>query len=155
MLKTKGGKRVSKPTDIPTQKRLTKTFKDGKNETVKIGFPAANSETQSTKDGVTALFKATVNNYGLGVPKRPFMQIAYAQNLKKYRNILKKDLGKKPQKQVLEIIGSIGAGDVKKTIRDLKNPPNSALTIKIKGSDNPLIDSAHMFSSVSYAVVEK
>lgn len=156
MLKTKSGKKVNKPSDIPLHKDLQKTFKDGRNETVKIGFPASNPDTTSTDDeGVTALFKATVNNYGLGVPKRPFMHIAFAQNISKYRKIIKSKLGKQPQSKVLSFIGSIGEGDVKKAIRNLKSPPNSDVTVKIKGSDNPLIDTAHMIGSVTYAVEAK
>ena len=156
MLKTKSGKKVTKPSDIPIHKKVQETFKDGKNATVKIGFPASSSKTNSTDDeGVTALFKATVNNYGLGVPKRPFMHIAFAQNVKKYKKILKAQLGSKSQKQVLSFIGSIGEGDVKLAIRNLKSPPNSDLTIKIKGTDNPLIDSGQMIGSVTYAVESK
>ena len=156
MLKTKSGKQINNASDIPSHNKLSKTFKDGKNEVVKIGFPALSSESNSTDDeGVTALFKATVNNYGLGVPKRPFMSIAFAKNIGKYKKIIKSKLGNEPQSKILSFIGSVGAGDVKKTIRDLKSPPNSDLTIKIKGTDNPLIDSTHMVNAVSYAVEDK
>lgn len=155
MLKTRSGKKVNKPSDIKSHKKLQDTFADGKNATVKIGFPASNPETTSTEDGVTALFKAVVNNYGLGVPKRPFMQIAFAQNVKKYKGILKAQLGNKSQKQVLSYIGAIGEGDVRLAIRNLKSPPNSDLTIKIKGEDNPLIKSTHMIGSVTHALDTK
>ena len=155
MLKNKSGKKISNASDIPSHNKLSKTFKDGKNEVVKIGFPANNSETNSEEDGVTALFKATVNNYGLGVPKRPFMSIAFAKNIGKYKKIIKSKIGNEPQSKILSFIGSVGAGDIKKTIRDLKSPPNSDLTIKIKGTDNPLIDSAHTVNAVSYAVEDK
>lgn len=156
MLKTKGGKKVTKPTDLQTHKKLSQTFKDGKNETVKIGFPAIKSETNSTdSEGVTALYKATVNNYGLGVPKRPFMEVAFAQNISKYKKVIASKIGKIPQTKILDFLGSLGAGDVKKTIRDFKSPPNSDITIDIKGTDNPLIDSSHMVSAVTYSVGAK
>jgi hypothetical protein len=155
MLKTKSGKKVTKATDIKGHKKLNDIFADGKNAIVKIGFPAKSSATLSTEDGVTALFKATVNNYGLGVPKRPFMKVAFMQNLRKYKKTIRDRIGKVRQEKLLSMIGSIGEGDVRKTIQNFKSPPNSAATIARKGTDNPLIDSTHMFSSVSYSVEAK
>ncbi|MDD3443221.1 MAG: hypothetical protein PHW89_08155 [Sulfurimonas denitrificans] len=155
MLKRKSGKPIKSAKDIQAHKQLEETFKDGKNASVKVGFPASKSATMSKQDGVTALFKATVNNFGLGVPKRPFMSVAFASNVNKYRKMIAKNIGKMKQRQLLSQIGAVGEGDVKKTIVDFKNPPNSDLTIKIKGTDNPLIDSSHMVGSVSWALEAK
>lgn len=155
MLKRKSGKPIKSSKDIQAQKKLEETFKDGKNASIKVGFPASKSATMSEQDGVTALYKATVNNFGLGVPKRPFMSVAFASNENKYRKMIAKNIGKMKQKQLLSQLGSIGEGDVKKTIVDFKSPPNSDLTIKIKGTDNPLVDSSHMVGSVSWALEAK
>ena len=153
MLKSKSGKRITKPSDIAYIKTLEKTFKDGKNQSVKIGFPSAKSGTNSSdKTGVTALHKATVNNFGLGVPKRPFMAMAFAKNADKYKKFIASSIGKKKQIEILSILGAIGEGDVKQTIRGFKAPPNSDVTIKIKGTNNPLIDSSHMVGSVSWSI---
>ena len=155
MLKRKSGKSIKSSKDIQAHKQLEETFRDGKNASVKVGFPASKSATMSEQDGVTALYKATVNNFGLGVPKRPFMAVAFASNVNKYRKMIAKSIGNMSQKQMLSQIGAVGEGDVKKTIVDFKNPPNSDLTIKIKGTDNPLIDSSHMVGSVSWALEAK
>ena len=154
MLKSKSGKQITKPEDIKYMKKLSKTFKDGKNQVVKIGFPSQKSGTNSSdKEGVTALYKATVNNFGLGVPKRPFMEVSFAKNSAKYKKYIGANIGKKKQIDILSVLGSIGEGDVKKTIRDFKSPPNSDVTVAIKGSNNPLIDSSHMVGSVSWSIV--
>ena len=156
MLTTKGGKPIKSAKSLPSFKELEQRFNEGKNAEVKIGFPAENSATLSTEDGVTALFKATVNNYGLGVPKRPFMAVAFAQNIKKYKKLLKDGFKEKlPGLKVLERIGVIGQSDVQMTIRNFKSPPNAASTIAKKGEDNPLIDSTHMVQSVSHAIEVK
>lgn len=156
MLKTKGGKAIKSAKDLPDFKDLDHKFRNGKNAEVKIGFPASSSKTGSEKDGVTALFKATVNNYGLGVPKRPFMSVAFAQNESKYKKLIKDGFKKSlPSLSILKRIGVIGQSDVQKTIVDFKSPPNSDATVKIKGDNNPLIDSSHMVQSVSHSVEVK
>jgi hypothetical protein len=154
LLKTKGGKAIKSAKDLPDFKDLDDKFKNGKNAEVKIGFPASNSKTQSSEDdGVTALYKATVNNFGLGVPKRPFMSVAFAQNLSKYKKLItdgfKDDFS---SLKILKRVGVIGQSDVQRTITNFKSPPNSEATIKAKGDNNPLIDSSHMVQSVSHAV---
>mgnify|MGYP000344747526 CR=1 FL=1 len=64
---------------------LGKKIRSLKDVTVKIGFPKESSETQSEAEGVSPVFKATVNNFGLGVPKRPFINIAFAKNKRDYK----------------------------------------------------------------------
>jgi hypothetical protein len=83
------------------------------------------------------------------------MEIAFAKNVKKYRSIIAMKLGKVSQKNLLGMIGSVGEGDVRQTIADMKSPPNSLATIKRKGTNDPLVDTSHMFSSVSHSVEAK
>lgn len=156
MLKTKGGKAIKSPKDLPGFKDLDDKFRNGKNAEVKIGFPADSSKANSEEDGVTALYKATVNNFGLGVPKRPFMEVAFSQNLAKYKKLItdgfKSDF---KSLKILQRVGVIGQSDVQRTITNFKSPPNSAATIKAKGDNNPLVDSSHMVQSVSHSVEVK
>ena len=156
MLKTKSGKSIKSASDLQSVNALKKEFERNKDLEVKVGFPAESSDTISTEEGVTALFKATVNNYGLGVPKRPFMGVAFASNVGKYQKMIKKQLFKVPIAKIFAQIGSIGEGDVKRAIIAMKSPPNSAATIARKGGDdNPLIDTGHMVGAVSHAVVKR
>jgi hypothetical protein len=146
---------------LKTKKKfdLQKKITSLKNVSVKVGFPSDNAETESTdQEGVTALDKATKNNFGLGVPKRPFMNMAFTKNKNNYRKIIKKQLSKIEKLDFIEFLNSLGLkaqGDVQKAIVGLRNPANSPMTIKLKGSSNPLIDSGHMLQSVTFIVKEK
>lgn len=146
---TRKGKQIKSAKDL--ENKMLEAAKKAKSVSVKIGFP---KEKPSEQDGVSAVYKATVNNYGLGVPKRPFMYIAFAQNVEKYRKFLAQSIMREPENVVSTIgkIGAMGAADVKKSIVDLRSPPNSSLTIALKGSSNPLIDTGHMLQSVTWSV---
>jgi len=125
--------------------------------TVKVGFPVESSETMSTRDGVSALFKATVNNFGLGVQARPFMVRSFESNKTKYDNAIKKSLGDLENlnyKEFLNKLGVVSSQDVKTAIVELKEPANSPATIAAKGSSNPLVDTGHMLQSVTYQIVK-
>ncbi len=152
MLKTKSGRTIDSLSDLKSYKKLETTFKDGKNQSVKIGFPSANSKTTSMEDGVTALFKATVNNFGLGVPKRPFMAMAFAKNANKYKKYIAKHIGDTKQKDMLETLGVIGEGDIRDTLKHGSFISNAQSTIDAKGEDRPLTDSSHMYKSVSWSL---
>ena len=130
-----------------------KTFKS---LTVSAGFPKDSSETNSTNEGVTALEKAVWNNFGIGVPERPFMDIAYATNKAKYRKLILKALSRIDTLNQIKFLNDLGieaVGDIQNTLVSLKNPPNAESTIALKGSNNPLIGKdAHMWGSVTYQV---
>jgi len=138
---------------------LQKKIKSLKNISVKVGFPSESQETESTdNEGVSALFKATVNNFGIGIPKRPFVNIAFAKNKNNYTKIVKKQLSKLETvdyNRFINLLGVKAQGDVQKEITALRSPPNSSVTAKIKGSSNPLIDSGHMLQSVTFIVKAK
>jgi len=158
MLKNKSGGKVNSIRDLHGHESIKKQIAMLKNMQVKIGYPAENPETSSEENGISAVFKATVNNFGLGVPKRPFMNIAYYANLSKYKKFITKNLGnleKMNFKTMLEQLGNIGRGDVIDTIDAGVNPPNSASVQDKKGENRPLIDSSHMVNSTTYAVVKK
>ena len=137
---------------------IEKKVKELKNLTVSIGFPKENSKTNSQKKGVTALFKAVKNEFGLGVPKRPFLSIAFHKNKDDYKKMVLNAL-KKPDSlnyvDFLNKLGLKGQGDVQKSIVDLRSPPNAQSTIELKGSANPLIADGHMMGSTTYIVKDK
>ena len=152
MLKRKSGRPIKSTSDLKGFDKLEKNANE-KSKSVKIGFPAVNSKTMSIDDmGQTALYKATVNNFGLGVPMRPFMSIAFASNVGKYKKIITKMLksGDSTDK-LIETLGVMGQADVQKAINDVKNPPNAQSTIDAKGSSNPLVDTGHMKQSVTWS----
>lgn len=93
------------------------------------------------------------NNYGNGVPARPFFTAVVEKEAEseKYWDLLEVayDNGM-PFYQAMELIGTEMKQDIQRSIIDWKTPPNSPATIKRKGSSNPLVDTGHMGDSVSY-----
>ena len=55
----------------------------------------------------------------------------------------------------LKLIGLEQEAETKKTLTDLRTPPNAPSTIKAKGSSNPLIDTGELRSKISSTVVPK
>jgi len=138
---------------------IKKKLKGTKNLSIKVGFPSLNQKTSSTDTGgISAIDKATINNFGLGVPKRPFMSISFAKNKKIYKGLILKHFSNINNADNVEFynkLGLKGQGDVQKEIIALRTPANSQSTIDAKGSSNPLIDTGHMLQSVTFSVGEK
>jgi hypothetical protein len=145
--------------NVDKQINLKKKVKSLKDMVVKVGFPSESSKTLSTdQEGVTAVFKATIHNFGLGVPKRPFMDIAFAKNKKEYKKIILKKFSKIEDLNIVQFVNKLGLkaqGDVQKSIIDLRLPANDPETVEAKGSSNPLIDTGHMLQSVTFEVSKK
>jgi hypothetical protein len=56
--------------------------------------------------------------------------------------------GDASKRAVLAKLGAMAQGDIHSEIRSLRTPPNSPVTIALKGSSNPLIDSSEMYQAV-------
>lgn len=141
-----------------TKLDLKKKIKAFKNTSVKVGFPKESSETNSERDGVTALEKATANNFGVGVPKRPFMSIAFRKNEREYKRLIQSHMAKIEKIDYIKFLNQLGLkaqGDIQKAIIDLQSPPNAQSTVEAKGSSSPLIDTGHMMQSASYFIESK
>ena len=67
---------------------------------------------------------------------------------------LKIRLGETSLQTVLRTLGNKAQDDIKAEIVSLSTPPNSPLTIELKGSQNPLIDSGLMKDSVRWKIDE-
>jgi hypothetical protein len=57
--------------------------------------------------------------------------------------------------RVLALMGEQIEGDLKESINKFTDPPLAPSTIKAKGFDKPLIDTAHMVNSTGYLVEKK
>ena len=55
---------------------------------------------------------------------------------------------------VLSKLGILAQGDIQAEITALASPPNSPVTVALKGSSNPLIDTGEMRGAVTYKVDE-
>lgn len=110
---------------------------------------------------------AGYNEFGTSAaPPRPFLRQTWESKLSAWQAQVVADLKsglaslavKSPVNSrliyalALERVGLRMQSDVRQRIVDLRDPPNSPVTIKAKGSSNPLIDTGRMKGAVGYSV---
>lgn len=131
------------------QRELAK-LRGNKYATVGIHEDAGNTE-----DGaMTQAQNGALQNFGNDkIPARPWLipgvESATPDVIDTIASGTEKGL---PIDQIMEQVGAIAAGATQQYITDLRDPPNALYTIEKKGSDNPLIDTGSMRSSVTYKV---
>lgn len=105
---------------------------------------------QGRDAGISNASLGAAHHYGVGVPKRPFLDVGVATAEREYLAILKKAVEKgQTLQEALDAIGVTAAFAVQQFMTDLKSPPNDPATIKRKGSSNPLIDTGALRQSIS------
>ena len=141
---------VKKPLDI---EKLKKRF--GGISKVKVGLP---KNALPYPDGTSVIDVGLYNEFGTStIPERSWLRTSIRKNLAKYKRISRQNLrkilrGSLTTEKALNQLGAIAAGDVKENITAIRKPPNKAATIRKKKSGNPLIDTGHMRSQVTYEV---
>lgn len=130
---------------------------------VKVGFPAGEAGGSVIERAIYNEFGtqggASGGGWGGPVPERPFMRNSMRDNRSKYKSgmttaakgILRGDTA---LRTVLSKLGIMAQGDIQSEITSLSSPPNSPVTIELKGSSKPLIDSGEMRQAVTYKVDE-
>lgn len=130
---------------------------------VKVGFPAGKADGSNIQKAVWNEFGtrggASGGGWGGPVPERPFMRNAIRSNRGKYKDAMKTSAAKILRgdtglRIVLAKLGVVAQGDIQSEITSLSSPPNSPVTIALKGSSNPLIDSGEMRQAVTWKIDE-
>ena len=128
---------------------------------VKVGFVASQSNSSSIERAIWNEFGtkggASGGGWGGPIPERPFMRNAMRDNRGKYRSAMAVSAGKilRGDTQVettLRKLGNVAQDDIKAEISSLSSPPNSPVTIGLKGSSKPLIDTGEMLSNVRWKI---
>jgi hypothetical protein len=95
------------------------------------------------------------------IPERSFLRatVKDRQNQKKYADFIKRGLqkmleGKATSNDVASLLGQEVQFDIQQKILEIKDPPNSPMTIQRKKSSNPLIDTGHLRQSIRFEVVD-
>lgn len=112
------------------------------------------------ENGASILQVAIWNNYGFGVPRRPFMFVASKKIHEATREAITRTIqqinrGATDGRKALERMAILAQGIIQTTITDGNWKPNEPGTIRAKGSSQPLIDSGDMRKYVAYEVREK
>jgi hypothetical protein len=118
--------------------------------------------------GDDVLIKGIANEFGaragkngsVVIPERSYIRSTYNKNYKRvarrFAQIVRSiKRGSNDINTKLKLIGLEQEKKTKKTLTDLKHPPNAPSTIKNKGSSNPLIDTGELRSKISSRVVPK
>ncbi len=124
---------------------------------IKVGVPQEGSYPDGTPIHVVG-FVNEFGSEGNNIPERSFLRSTVHENADEYANMLINGAkayvdGKVPSMDVVaNLVGIKVESDVKEKIFDLKDPANAESTIKKKKSDNPLIDTGLLRSSIIYEV---
>ena len=116
----------------------------------------AGKHANSTETNASIGAKLNYGDHSQGIPPRPWLIPGYEKGEDLYIRDFKNTVeGGGEVKTALERIGVLATGSIQQYMTDLKVPPNAPLTIKLKGSDNPLIDTGELRASVTSKLVMK
>jgi hypothetical protein len=124
---------------------------------VAVGLQGAAASSPHGSSGLTTADVAAVNEFGMGVPARPFMRLTFEQrqgDLQKLgrgleTKVLRGELG---VEAALKVMGAAAVGHVRSTIDSGVPPPNAPETIARKGSSGTLRDTGQLKGSVTAEV---
>ena len=135
---------------------------------VKVGILASAKfvKVPGQKDSPSIATTAAWNEFGITpanaprIPARPAHRIAFDSNLtqinKRIVNLYNKVLEQKATATTAaETLGKYHVGNIKRSITDLKFPPNAPYTIARKKSSNPLIDTEQTRGAVTFELVTR
>ena len=124
---------------------------------VKVGFPAGETDADVVKRAIWNHFGTSGGGWGGPIPERPFLSNAMRNHRSDYQRQMKQSArkvlrGETAIHTVLSKLGILAQGHIQGEITNLASPPNSPVTIALKGSSNPLIDTGEMRQAVTWKV---
>lgn len=124
---------------------------------VAVGIQGSHAAAPKAGEGLTTADVAAINEFGMGVPERPFMRQTFEQrrgDLQKLGRGLGKRIldGQMDVERALKVVGVAAVGYVRATIDSGVPPPNAPSTIKQKGSSKQLIDTGQLKGSITAEV---
>ena len=129
-------------------------------ETTHSVNPETGKNRKGTREGGDLAELAEMLHYGTAdIPARPFLEDGLNENQERIRKIIARELErlKATGKANLDRIGAEAGGGIIRLVLDgfyRGSVPNAPLTIKIKGSDTPLVDGANMINSLRYVKIQ-
>ncbi len=140
--------------------REIKPVKGGK-AVVKVGFPSGQASADNVSKAVWNEFGtrggASGGGWGGPIPERPFMRNSVRGNKGKYKTAMKVSAkailnGTGSVAGDLQKLGILAQGDMQEELTSLSSPPNSPVTIALKGSSKPLVDTGEMRQAITFKV---
>lgn len=121
---------------------------------LKVGILGGIHKPEGGEESIPLPVLGAIHEFGLGVPQRSFLRgyvNEHRQDINEATLRLLKSRG--PSTETLEVIGQWIVGQIQKRIANRIAPPLSPVTIRVKGSDVPLIDTGQLRAGISYKVV--
>ena len=144
------------------QDELLKRVKEATSQEAAVGFPRGKDGIGNPhyENGASILQVAIWNNYGLGVPRRPFMFVASKRIHEATRAAITRTIqainkGQSDGVKNLERMAILAQGIIQTTITDGGWTPNAPSTVAMKDSATPLIDSGDMRKAVTWVIRAK
>lgn len=112
----------------------------------------------SKADGQTIAEYAAYNEFGTeNIPERSFMRSSFDENVSSIKNDMDRRYGQVMRGEIsvrtaLGLVGLRHQDQIKNKIDTNIPPPNSPVTIAIKGSSHTLIDTGAMKNSIHYII---
>jgi hypothetical protein len=126
---------------------------------VLVGIPAAENQRKGEPIGNAALlFLQSTGSQIQNIPPRPVLEPSIEHNkaliLVPLREAVQAAIQDKPTYDLLDKAGQIAENGAKRWFTDPANhwQPNAPATVKAKGSDQPLIDTAELRRSITHIV---
>lgn len=117
------------------------------NSRLRVGF----IDSATYPDGQNVATVAFWNEYGTEkAPPRPFMRTTITNNKVKWAETVRKLVPLHGENKSLLQLGELIKGDLVASILNWTDPPNAPYTVKKKGFNKPLVDTAQMSRSISY-----
>lgn len=124
---------------------------------VEVGILATEGDAEKGP-GLTLFEVAEQHEFGFGVPERSFIRAFFDENEDEVRKMLVKHmpdtLGKSDKKEVMHKLGIWLVAKCQTRIRAHIEPALSPMTVQLKGSSTPLIDTGQLWTSISYRTSE-
>ncbi len=138
-------------------RELFRKVKLGGEAFAKVGIQQDTVREQEDGEGPVDMVQlAAIHEFGApkaSIPERSFIR-AWHDSARGKITRLQERLGKQfidgkiTLRQMIAKLGVFGQGGIRRFIRNRKEPPNKAETIRRKGSTNPLIDTGQLLGSI-------
>lgn len=145
--------------DTSVWNSMKKNLNKGSNKELKVGWFESDVY-GSENDNLPVAQVAKWNEEGSeSNPTRPFIRVGFMAPIKKgmydgyfIESIQRIAEGKSTFTQEYRKLGPIAKQDLQEVIEGWTTPPNSPVTIALKGRDDPLVDTGKMHDSVGWQV---
>ncbi len=139
--------------------KLLTAFQGKPKRVITVGIHAADGkEPHKNGHGETLADIAAIHEFGApGIPQRSFLRAWFDENQQKTKEATKRMAqsvlqGKRTRNQAIELLAQTFVAQIQRRIAQGIQPPNSPVTIALKGSSTPLIDTGQLRTSITYAI---